>query len=271
MCRLTIFALFTMLIAGGTAQAAENCLELHPGQGIGPVRLGMKLADLEKLGMGKLTSEAKGAFGVRVEVGPFTIRLDEAGQVRSIITELKPPVCLTVAGKSLRVTGPEEVAHAIGTCGPERMNIGANLFECDGVKVGFGGMPVGNNVVSLRVETVAKSTNDAICAGYLVPGELAVPNSLAAASRPEGTLAALAIQQGKNYCLMGRVVDRSLRPKDVWDKLHISTCEEKNVLGGTYVTCPYYGARFVFVDKQNELDRIEVIPIKPANAPGHGR
>lgn len=109
--------------------AAANVPELVPGVGIGPVRIGMTRAELDRLGL----PTKPGPMGNDVTVGPYTASMD-GDRVGAVFLELsKVPSGARVGGTVFDAHAKiDAVAAKLRDCGAMQVNEGANVISCEG-------------------------------------------------------------------------------------------------------------------------------------------
>ena len=103
--------------------------ELIPGVGIGPVKIGMTRADLDKLGL----PIKPGELPMILWVGPYEARLknDRVDTVYVEIPQLSSGA--KVGGKVFDKTAKlEVVAQALNGCGPVKGGTGSSVMPCEG-------------------------------------------------------------------------------------------------------------------------------------------
>lgn len=143
----------TVASAASAAPTAGGA-ELVSGTSIGPVRIGMTRAALEALGL----AVQPGANPQELRVGPYVAELDGERVAAVHVTLQDLPSGARVGGETFEASSATiaTIAKRLPTCGPVRMNRGANVIVCDGGKTQLvaGGPP---GIVSLRVNDAARA------------------------------------------------------------------------------------------------------------------
>jgi hypothetical protein len=129
--------------AAPSEQHGQCPLEIRPGVALGPIRLGAKHADLERVGLPlKQVSSYDADTTEFVEVGPFHAKLCAGKVVDTWIDDLrKAPDCVSVAGKKVeRSESRADFQKRFATCRDLPPRTGGSFVECEGggVRIGFG-------------------------------------------------------------------------------------------------------------------------------------
>lgn len=243
---LLLFAALLLPAATAAAQDA-TCPEIKPGVSIGPVRVGMPRADLDKL---KLTIQP-GFNENNLKVGALQVYLKD-GVVEAVGADSGAVSCVTLHGKNqlkLDETPMEEIAARFtGLCGPHQFNTGATVIDCkNGLSIlqHLGGK-------ELRVERTPPDVQ-VTCDAWVMP---------ASTSR---TTAEADVLPNKRVCFQGRDFTADLTPDDIIPlsgKRHINTCERTTARGATTLSCHYDGVRLTFAGPKLTLARMEAIPLR---------
>lgn len=126
----------TAATATSTAAAAPppaGAVELVSGVSLGPIRVGMRRAEVEAL---KLPTKP-GPLKDDLQVGPYVVKLD-GDTVRTVHVTLRElPGGVRIGGQLFVAavgTTIKTIAPKLTGCGPERHNTGATVIICDGGK-----------------------------------------------------------------------------------------------------------------------------------------
>jgi len=231
------------------ADPAATCPAVLPGEALGPVRLGMTLAELEGLGLEVRPAHHPNAR----EVGPYRVTLTE-GRITTVGLESDDDGgdCVRIDDADVvlaEVPLAELAAHWPGQCGPLQMNIGANVIDC------AHGVTVLAHRAGKAVRVTAERAAVPIrCDAYVAAN---------AAARPRVRTAD--VPAGARVCFQTRVLTSDLTPDDVTkvtSPQHISTCVRTDGVGGTMLECHFQGVRLIFGGPGPSLRRVESIPIR---------
>lgn len=239
--------LLTTLFAGSAA--AETCMELKPGEGLGALKLGMTMAQLKATGL----PIKQGHVEINYRVGPYEVWV-KSDKVTAIEIKADEVACFQIKGAKVAFKGMSQgdLAQAIGGCGPIQMNTGGNVVTCGG------GVELLQSMAghALRVSDRATPPSPT-CDRYVTPGA------------PKSPTASAEIKPGATVCAGTRVFTpklvKGLKPADVTalgGPLRYNTRTTTNNRGGTVVECPFQGVRLIFAGPSQALHRVEAMPLK---------
>lgn len=243
---LTLLAALLTLGLATSAAAQDTCIEIQPGQAVGPLRLGMSQAEFDKLKL----PVTKNEFDQTLH-GPYQVQFTQ-GELSHVGVDGRLAACLQVKGSAVKLDGrkaqPAELAAQLKDCGPLHANLGGNVIYCKR------GISLTQSLAGLELRLDSQSTEPkAICDGYVVPGD------------PQGSARAVKVQEGKRYCVGTRTLSSTVKPDDLTDlagELRYNTCRKTQSRGATTVSCDYQGVKFIFAGPTLALDSIEAVPLK---------
>lgn len=229
------------------ALAAAPCPTVTPGAALGPITIGMTVADLEGLGLSVAPGSALGP----TKAGPYEVWLTD-GRVTTVGVDSATTACVRVgdAEVALADASLDELAtYWPGRCAPLQINLGANVIACTG----------GLSLIGHRAGKQVRVTSDkvdvpVVCASRVVADAVARPR-----------VAAADVTEGDNVCFGPRVFTHELVPDDVLpvtSRHHISTCERRDAVGATTLDCHYSGVRLIFTGPKQRLSRVESLPLR---------
>jgi hypothetical protein len=128
---MTSLVAMLMLSAPSLARAEEKCDRLVPGE-----RLGDRYAIGAVLNAADAVVADPVSGWVRpkdVAGGKVRLRFDASNKLAEIDGPL--PACVVLDGRTVQISDRRVLAAALGTCGPEEINEGANVLACAGVRV----------------------------------------------------------------------------------------------------------------------------------------
>ncbi|TNE46777.1 MAG: hypothetical protein EP343_22150 [Deltaproteobacteria bacterium] len=255
LCKLGWGGFLVSLLCGGSIRAEaqskptpHRCIRLVPGQSLGPIRLGMNVAELKALKLG--FSYTSPQYRTVAKVGSYRVVFDAKQNkrtVRLIQHNLKKVSCLKVGERTIDASrGAYGIASQLGRCLPEERRIGGNVIQCHNQSVWLSYKQFrGTSWKSLSVEKMKPlSLPTTHCANYLVPGShVATPNKdwKTTAKRSVRTW----IKPQRTYCVRGIALTTkttmSTIPKIFWGE-----CSENKVNGGWVVHCNHTRIQFFF-------------------------
>ncbi len=131
----------TAASASAQPTSASGCLPLRPGESLGPIRLGMARADLDKLG---LPIEKKSDDGTTsfLKVGAFEVELCAGKVVEAWLDDLRQaPSCLVFGSHEIAKDLPrKDVIAKFSDCGELPPRTGGSFTQCEsgGIRLGYG-------------------------------------------------------------------------------------------------------------------------------------
>lgn len=240
----------------GAAHAADACVAVVPGKSIGPIRIGVKSAELRKLKL-KLNAPSRSL----IKVGElYEAYLDDKSAVTAVSIDLNKVPCLLLGNKRIDPKRtPEGVALQVGSCEPMEPRDGGNVLECQGRTVMITWNPMHK---ALRVVTPEGKRPAAkeLCDIYLAAGSHAAlaDKDLRVEAKRAVTLP---IERGKRYCRYSKVITQAYTEADVF-KDPARSCATRKQVGATIVSCDYTGIRYTFAGPKGVLTRVELFTPK---------
>jgi hypothetical protein len=124
------------------AQKGECPMEIYPGRGLGPVRIGQRREELESLGLPVKEVSPQHGTTEFVEVGPIHVELCGGVVVEAWLDDLrKAPECIRYAGKTVdRTQTRDQFISLFSDCKETPPRIGGTFKACNqgGVRIGWG-------------------------------------------------------------------------------------------------------------------------------------
>lgn len=242
---LCLMAAAAVASAPGSAEAESvapkrACLEVVPGQSLGPVKLGMTREALGRLGLPVEAGPVEGQW----KVGAFTAVTDAEGKVAAVWRELSgqgAPPCLAHGQRRVEVQpDAEAIAAALGACGPVDVREGGNTIDCFAGAAGLGfGLDTATQTPWMRVSVDAGPLKEVPkCGAYVTPDGRVVDGAgfmAVKAGKPVETFE-VEIRPERALCVGDQVLDAKLMPAR-WNQMARTTCKTQANRGGTIVTC----------------------------------
>jgi|GEM_PF-2692428 len=123
----------------GTLKSVKCPIVVKPGVGIGPLKLGESLNEIEKLGMDLKTVQGTKTFMI---VGKYTVGVNEQDRLTLIEAELGDlPNCIYFGKRKInKMSSDQQLAKIFAKCGNDnQIKVGGSSIECDGISITTGG------------------------------------------------------------------------------------------------------------------------------------
>jgi len=247
MSRALVCALITTLLPASVL-AAEPCPALVPGKSLGPLRLGMTRAQVEKLGLGPLECAEPG----RCRTGPFEVILGPLDDcpvcVTGVALALTEGRCTKVQGQRFDADAKmERIAAAVGECSRVWVEEGRRTIHCV-----HGLAQVWDSPLEVRVQPEAAKLVFT-CDAYILPGE-----GVASAKGWTAVPTDLRPKTGGHYCLGDLDLRSAMTPAAAVEALGPERCKQGEGTAANLVSCAALGLELRF--QKGSLVRIDVTP-----------
>lgn len=237
--------------AMGRVGPPQPVYALRPGDGLGPIRLGMSEAEVRAL---EAEHPIRAGYAPSIlNVGHFEVQLKDGKVVRASVmpATLGALVKFQPSGLNLPRVGLEAVAEVIGGCGPVEHLEGGNRIVCGGgVTIYQPGL-----TRNLRFDVGVATTEASPKAG--------APTCDAYAHLGDPSHK-IAVGPGQYICVDSRMVPQSSQAGDIVGTLGFNTCDKVAATATTpaSVTCAFDGVRFIFNGANGTLGTVEGVAVR---------